>query len=64
MNEYHFKVPGWMIWIFHIVFGMFLTYVGYQVLNNKPVHEFIALALIVIGVMAMTYHAHIWFVNT
>ena len=61
---YHFGVSNELIWISHILIGIFLVYVGYQVLNNKPLHQIVSLALIVTGVLAALYHLHLWHYNS
>ena len=59
--EYHFGVPGFLIWISHILIGILLSYVGYQLVFKKNVNHNIGLLILVIGVMAVLYHVHIWY---
>ena len=33
-EEYNFHVPGEIIWISHIIMGLFFIYVGYSMLIN------------------------------
>lgn len=59
-ENYHYGVSGPVIWISHIVLGLFLAYFGYASLKNERFPDWIYIALIVIGVMALLYHSHIW----
>lgn len=63
MFEYHYGIPGFLIWIFHIIIGLVLFYLGYKIINNQPISQFYALTLIVTGTLAIAYHAHLMFVN-
>ena len=62
-DNYHFGLPGHLIWILHIILGLLITYIGYRTLNNKNINQILALILIVMGVLAIVYHAHIWFTH-
>ena len=59
--KYHFGIPGFLIWITHIIIGIFLAYVGYKIVFNKRINNNIGLLLLVVGVMAAIYHGHIWY---
>lgn len=61
--NYHFGVPGLLIWLTHILSGLLLVFVGYSNLNKKYVNTIISLILIVAGVLASTYHLHLWYYN-
>ena len=61
---YHFGVSNELVWASHILIGIFLVYVGYQILNKKPLPQIISLTLIVTGVLAALYHLHLWHYNT
>ena len=41
--------------------GIFFTYIGYLIIEGKKVGKWIAIALIVIGVLAALYHSHLWY---
>ncbi len=60
-NSYHFKIPSEIIWTSHILIGLFLIYVGYSLLVHKKLQPFVSITLVVLGVLALLYHAHIWF---
>ena len=60
---YHFGIPGWFIWVLHIIFGLFLAFTGYKILNKQPINQIMAIAVIVAGVLAVIYHGHIWFIH-
>jgi uncharacterized membrane protein len=59
--KYHFGVPGSIIWISHIIIGLLLSYVGYNIVFNKKINNNIGLIVLVIGVLAAIYHIHIWY---
>jgi len=41
--------------------GLLFIYIGYLLLEGKKVNKWLSVSLIVIGVLAMLYHAHIWY---
>lgn len=58
--SYHFGVPGYAVWTSHILIGIFLVYVGWSLYDKKRLDKYSPIVLIVIGVLAALYHAHIW----
>lgn len=63
MSTYHFGVPGTLVWITHILFGLYFVNIGYKTLNKKPLKQIDALVLIITGVVMSLYHAHIWLLD-
>lgn len=63
MFEYHYNVPGILIWFFHIAIGFILFYLGYEIINHKPISQVSAFILIVTGTLAMAYHTHLMFLS-
>lgn len=61
MKTYHFGLPGQLIWSVHIVFGLFLAYVGSELMANRPLDRRIPQVLLMVGVIMALYHAHIWY---
>lgn len=61
--SYHFGVPGYAVWTSHIIIGAYLVYVGWMLNEKKKVDKVAPIALIVLGVLAALYHAHIWYVS-
>lgn len=61
MTRYHFKVPSKVIWISHILMGLFFVYISYLTLNKKIPSQINSLVLMNLGVLGSLYHAHIWF---
>lgn len=57
MKTYHFGVPKKVIWILHIVFGIYFLILGYFLLDLYRIN---AIFLIIIGSMQFLYHSHIW----
>jgi hypothetical protein len=60
-TTYHFGVDGVMIWIFHILIGLFLLYLGMKMVNKEPVAINYGVTLAIIGALTALYHGHIWF---
>lgn len=58
--SYQYNVPGWVIWVVHILIGLYLIYLGWLLLNRKPMGNYVAVSLFVLGVLALLYHLHIW----
>jgi hypothetical protein len=59
---YSFGVPGYAVWTSHILIGLFLVYAGWVLYDKKKLDKYTPIVLIVLGVLAALYHAHIWFV--
>ena len=62
-DYYHFNVPGWLIWTSHILMGLFFIFVGYALLINKRLPPYISVTVLVLGVLALLYHAHIYYIE-
>ena len=60
---YHFGIPGLFIWVQHILLGIILFYIGYNGINTGSISKNMSLILVVSGVMASAYHAHILYNN-
>jgi hypothetical protein len=60
IDSYHYNIKyiisGPVIWIMHIIFGMFFIYVGYSSLHDIKFPDYIYIGFIVIGVLAILYH--------
>lgn len=64
MSEYyHSSVPPKFIWIFHIIIGIIIFYVGYKLTNEVPINKNLASLLQVIGALGAFYHFHIFLKN-
>lgn len=60
---YSFGVPGPSVWISHIIIGLILAYVGYQLINHEEPNRYIAFFLFGIGILATAYHTHLFYYN-
>ena len=58
--KYNFGLKGPIIWMTHILIGIFFAYIGYLLMNNKPVPEYGGIVLLTLGLLAMVYHAYLW----
>jgi hypothetical protein len=64
MNNYNFGVSGILVWNFHMLMGIFFVYIGYVILLNKCLPPYISVSIIVLGVLAFFYHAHLWYMSS
>ena len=62
-QTYHFDVPAVLVWLSHIVIGLLLVYVGYLIVEKKTIDKWVGVLLLLIGIIAALYHAHIWYVE-
>ena len=63
MKTYHHGVPGFVIWLTHILVGLLLIYVGYTTLHKEPLHQFISNLLMGLGTIVILYHGYLLFKN-
>lgn len=61
--EYSFGLPGIFVWVFHILAGIFLIYLGNELLNNRQIDSRLAIVLIVVGSLAAAYHSHLLYLD-
>jgi len=59
MTTYSFGVPGIAVWTSHLLIGAFLVYIGWTLNKGRPLNKNFAIALIVLGALAMLYHSHL-----
>ena len=64
MTTYSFGISGLVIWLFHIIIGIFLFYSGFQLMTKKSLNDLSITGLIVLGALAVTYHTHLLLYNT
>jgi len=64
MSGYHFGVPSMAVWIQHILSGVLLLYIGYEGLTTGKISKNMSLILVVVGVLAALYHAHLWYYDS
>jgi uncharacterized membrane protein YukC len=41
--------------------GIFFAYIGYLMIEGKKIDKWISISLVVIGVLALLYHSHLWY---
>lgn len=61
---YSFGVPNIAVWIQHILSGLLLLYIGYIGVTTGNISKLMSLLLVIFGVLAATYHAHLWYYNS
>ena len=57
------KMEGLLIYVFHIIMGSFLVYLGYELLNGHKLNNKLILLIIVLGSLAIAYHSHVLFLS-
>lgn len=63
MDYYSLGVPGYILWPMHMVIGAFIAYIGYCILYKQSINPNWGIVLLVLGVTAIFYHAHLWYLN-
>lgn len=58
--KYYGGLKGPIIWTTHILMGIFFAYIGYLLMNNKPVPKPMAIVVLSLGLLAVVYHAYLW----
>ena len=59
-GNYHFGVPYEVVWISHILMGIFFVYIGYELIMHRKIPEYIGVIVVVIGAIGGLYHTHLW----
>ena len=62
-RTYSFGVSNEIIWISHLLMGLFFIYVGYEIIIKRKVSIPVALIIVVLGAVGALYHAHLWYEN-
>lgn len=63
IHTYSFGIPGPVIWITHLLVAALLIYIGYNLINKRPIPSNIGIILVVLGSLAALYHLHLWYLN-
>lgn len=61
--QYHYGIPGYAVWISHIILGLYLVYIGYHIVTQVSVNKINGLILITLGTLAFFYHLHLLLLN-
>ena len=64
MVDYSFGLPGYVIWILHIIIAFILIYIGWNAINDKSINKAFYMSLIVLGFTMIFYHLHLGFYYT
>ena len=59
-KPYRFGVPRTLVYIFHIIVGMWIVYVGYLLTRNRPLGNVHRALLLIAGIVSLTYHLVLW----
>ena len=62
MINYSFGVPAILIWLSHIIFGIYFLWLGYSMVCD-PKYKLHGSVILIVGALMFTYHGHIWLYN-
>jgi len=62
-NKYNFGIAGQIIWFTHIIIGLILAYTGYLIYYQQSINKNIGLLFMFCGIIAILYHAYLWYMN-
>ena len=57
--NYHFGVSGMLVWIIHILFGIYFGYLGYTLVNSNEKLRLHGMILGAVGTLMIAYHSHL-----
>ena len=62
MNQktYHYNVPKILVYIIHIVVGIYLAYLGYTLTQGKKIPNYAKIILITLGAVVILYQSWLW----
>jgi len=63
LSTYSFGVSRSLVWLVHILLGLFFIYLGVMINKGKQLPKSYGVVLIVLGALAALYHSHLWYVN-
>ena len=62
-DTYHYNIPHLVIHIIHIVFGLWLAYIGYKRIMKRPIKKYNYYILIGLGSIVTLYFIHLLYKN-
>ena len=62
MNQktYHYNVPKILVYIIHIIVGIYLAYLGYTLTQGKKIPHYAKIILITLGAVVILYQSWLW----
>ena len=62
-DTYHYNIPHLVIHVIHIVFGLWLAYIGYKRIMKQPIKKYNYYILIGLGSIVTLYFIHLLYKN-
>ena len=62
-DTYHYNVPGIVIHVIHLIFGVWLAYIGYKKITNQSISDYNYPILIGLGSLVIVYFIHLLYKN-
>ena len=62
-DTYHYNVPGIVIHMIHLIFGIWLAYIGYKKITNQSISDYNYPILIGLGSLVIVYFIHLLYKN-
>ena len=62
-DTYHYNIPGIVIHTIHLIFGVWLAYIGYKKITNQSISDYNYPILIGLGSLVIVYFIHLLYKN-
>ena len=59
-KTYHYNVPKILVYLVHILVGIYLTYLGYTLTQGKKMARYAKIILITLGIVVILYQSWLW----
>tara|TARA_B100001769_G_C21931163_1_gene501840 strand:+ start:212 stop:589 length:378 start_codon:yes stop_codon:yes gene_type:complete len=60
-KTYHYNIPKILIYIIHILFGIWLMYLGYKLTQKEKLLPYEKIILITLGTIVIVYQLWLWY---
>ena len=59
-KTYHYNVPKILVYLVHIIVGIYLAYLGYTLTQGKKMARYAKIILITLGIVVILYQSWLW----
>ena len=59
-KTYHYNVPKILVYLVHILVGIYLAYLGYTLTQGKKMARYAKIILITLGIVVILYQSWLW----
>lgn len=60
-ETYHYNIPKYIIYIVHILVGIWLMFLGYKLTQKEKLLQYEKTILIVLGIVVILYQIWLWY---